>query len=186
MKQLALILAALLLVAAVSFATGNQEAATGGKMTLTMYDYNERTNPVEGPNRDYVIKSFLAANPDIELKIEWGFTEPYHVKFRTMVAANQIPDLMFLWPDKRTAYVTGQGHGQGPEALPRGPREGVRALAPWRRRGPTARSTSCPSRSPTPTSCTSTRSCSRTWAWLVPQDPRRAAQARAGSSSPRA
>ncbi len=99
------------MVALPAFARGGGEtaASAGGKVMLTMYDYNERTNPVEGPNRDYVIKSFLADNTDIELKIEWGFTEPYHVKFRTMVAANQIPDLMFLWPDKRTAYVTAKG-----------------------------------------------------------------------------
>ncbi len=110
MKKAFLILAALLLVAAAAFAVGEQEsAAAGGKITLTMYDYNERTNPVEGPNRDYVIKAFLSANPDVDLRIEWGFTEPYHVKFRTMVAAGQIPDLMFLWPDKRTAYITATG-----------------------------------------------------------------------------
>ncbi len=111
MRKTTLVLAVLLaIVASLVFAGGGKRAGcTGGKVTLTMYDYNERTNPVEGPNRDYVIKSFLSANPDIDLKIEWGFTEPYHVKFRTMVAANQIPDLMFLWPDKRTAYVTGKG-----------------------------------------------------------------------------
>jgi raffinose/stachyose/melibiose transport system substrate-binding protein len=112
MKKATAVFAVLLaLVASLAWAGGDREpqGAAGGKVTLTMYDYNERTNPVEGPNRDYVIKSFLAANPDIDLKIEFGFTEPYHVKFRTMVAANQIPDLMFLWPDKRTAYVTGKG-----------------------------------------------------------------------------
>ncbi len=109
MKKGLLILAVLALLSAAASATGVQEQAAAGKVTLTMYDYNERTNPVEAPNRDYVIKAFLAANPDVELKIEWGFTEPYHVKFRTMVAAGQIPDLMFLWPDKRTAYITGTG-----------------------------------------------------------------------------
>jgi len=102
---------ALLAVTCLAFAGGTPEpkAAAGGKVTLSMYAYNERTNPVEAPNWDYALGIFRATNPDVDLQIEFGFTEPYHDKMKIMVAANQIPDLMFLWPDKRTGYLTEKG-----------------------------------------------------------------------------
>jgi raffinose/stachyose/melibiose transport system substrate-binding protein len=53
--------------------------------------------------------AFKAANPDIELEIEYGFSEAYHNKLQPMAVAGQLPDIMFLWPDKRTGYVTASG-----------------------------------------------------------------------------
>lgn len=99
----------LMIVAAGAFAAGGQEAAGGGKVSLTMYAYNERTNPVEAPNWDYLLKAFQAQYPAVDLSIEFGFTDAYHNKLQAKVAANQINDIVFLWPDKRTAYITGTG-----------------------------------------------------------------------------
>jgi raffinose/stachyose/melibiose transport system substrate-binding protein len=99
MRRRVFLTAAFLLLAIVMMAPAQ-------KVTLNMYAYNQRENPVEAPNWDYALNVFKSTYPNIDLKIDFGFTEPYHVKLRTMVAANQIPDLVFLWPDKRTAYIT--------------------------------------------------------------------------------
>ena len=91
------------------FAVAMMATAQAQKVTLTLYAYNERSNPVEAPNWDYALNIFRSTYPNIDLKIDFGFTEPYHAKLRAMVAANQIPDVMFLWPDRRTAYITATG-----------------------------------------------------------------------------
>lgn len=106
MKKTTLVLAViLLLVSSMAFASGSGEGQ--GKVSLTMYAYNERTNPVEAPNWDYVLAAFKAAYPNIDLQIEFGFTEAYHQKLQAKVVAKQVNDIVFLWPDKRTAYITG-------------------------------------------------------------------------------
>lgn len=94
-----------------SFATGQSESAAtaGGKVTLSMYAYNDRTSPVEAPNWDIILSSFRAQYPDVDLQVQYGFSDAYHNKLQAMVAANQIPDIVFLWPDKRTAYITETG-----------------------------------------------------------------------------
>jgi raffinose/stachyose/melibiose transport system substrate-binding protein len=110
MRKATVLLGVLLLLAVpLVFSGGQGEAAKGGKITLTMYAYNERTSPVEAPNWDYVLKAFLAQYPNIDLKIEFGFTEPYHNKLQAKLVAGQIDDISFLWPDKRTGKVTGSG-----------------------------------------------------------------------------
>ncbi|MBN2376900.1 MAG: extracellular solute-binding protein, partial [Sedimentisphaerales bacterium] len=86
-----------------------QAANAADKMKLTMYAYVDQADPVNVANWEAVLNAFLAANPDIEFEIEYGFSEAYHNKLQTMAVGGQLPDVMFLWPDKRTGYVTGKG-----------------------------------------------------------------------------
>lgn len=100
-------LAAAAAAAAVTISmTGCGRGGEAGRISLSMYAYNERTNPTEAPNWDYALAIFKATHPDIDLSIEFGFTEPYHERLELLASANRMPDLLFLWPDKRTAYVT--------------------------------------------------------------------------------
>ncbi len=76
---------------------------------LKMFHYLEATDKVAMTNWEEVLTAFQAANPDIELEIEYLTNEPYHNKLQTLSVANELPDIMFLWPDKRTGYVTASG-----------------------------------------------------------------------------
>lgn len=85
------------------------QPAQAEKVTLKMFHYLEVTDPVAMKNWDEVLSAFKAANPDIELELEYLTNEPYHNKLQTLSVANELPDVMFLWPDKRTGYVTASG-----------------------------------------------------------------------------
>ncbi|MEE8440193.1 MAG: extracellular solute-binding protein [Spirochaetia bacterium] len=107
MKKVIVILISLLLVAGVAFARGGGEEPEGIK--LEAYGYLELTNEVSTTNWDELIAGWEAAHSDISLEFVYGFNEPYHDKLQAMSVAGQLPDLMFLWPGKRTGYVTGNG-----------------------------------------------------------------------------
>ncbi|MCP4400060.1 MAG: extracellular solute-binding protein [bacterium] len=83
--------------------------AQAEQVTLKMFYYLDLADPVVTANWDELLEAFGAEHPDIELEIEYLVNEPYHNKLQTMAVAGQIPDVLFLWPAKRTGYVTGQG-----------------------------------------------------------------------------
>jgi ABC-type glycerol-3-phosphate transport system substrate-binding protein len=99
MKKIMLFVFALVLIGSL--------VAQAEKVKLTLYDYLDLSDKVETKNREEMRDAFKKANPDIELEIEVGFSEAYHNKLQPMAVAGQLPDIMFLWPDKRTGYVTG-------------------------------------------------------------------------------
>lgn len=55
------------------------------------------------------VEKFGEAFPDIELEIEEVAHEPFHTKLQAMAVAKQLPDIIFLWPGKRTGYVPAAG-----------------------------------------------------------------------------
>jgi len=83
--------------------------AQAEKIKLTVLDYQDLTNEVDNTNQAELLEAFAKEHPDIELEMEFGFSEAYHNKLQPMAVAGQIPDVIFLWPGKRTGYVTGQG-----------------------------------------------------------------------------
>jgi raffinose/stachyose/melibiose transport system substrate-binding protein len=83
--------------------------AQAEKITLKMFEYQDLTDKVEVATWEKLLEAFAKENPNIEFEFEYGFDEPYHNKLQTMAIAGQIPDLVFLWPGKRTGYITGQG-----------------------------------------------------------------------------
>lgn len=60
-------------------------------------------------NWDAIYPAFQKENPDVDIEWEFIADEPYHDKLQAMSVADQLPDLMFLWPAKRTGMVTGAG-----------------------------------------------------------------------------
>ena len=93
--------------------------AQAEKIKLTMFDYLDLTDQVEVKNREEMWDAFSKLHPDIEIEREFGFSEAYHNKLQPMAVAGQIPDIVFLWPGKRTAYVTGRGL--------------IKDLSPWKK-----------------------------------------------------
>ncbi len=109
MKKLLTLLVVLFFLGNTLFATGQKEATKGGKITLSMYTYQDLSDPVTTKNWKVLLNKFKSEHPNIEFSIEYGFNEPYHNKLQAMLVADQLPDIIFLWPGKRTGKVTGSG-----------------------------------------------------------------------------
>lgn len=119
MRKLSLITAALLLILVpVSLmANGQDEAAADGAVKLRMFHYLDLADATTSANWDILLNTWKSSHPEIELEIEYLVNEPYHNKLQAMSVAGQLPDIMFLWPGKRTGQVTGSGQ--------------VKDLSPW-------------------------------------------------------
>ncbi|RKX76712.1 MAG: carbohydrate ABC transporter substrate-binding protein [Spirochaetes bacterium] len=102
----------LLLVSAFLFAGGKAEtekAESAEKITLTMLEYQDVTDESEVGTWKVLLETFYEENPNVELKIDTLFDEAYHNKLQAMLVADQLPDIMFLWPGKRTGQITSSG-----------------------------------------------------------------------------
>ena len=109
MKKIGLIIAAVLLMLSIMSTFAEQQKKGTAKVKLTMFAFQDLSDAVTYQNWEKLLNAFKAANPDIELSIEYGYNEPYHNKLQAMTQAGQLPDVLFLWPDKRTGEVTGSG-----------------------------------------------------------------------------
>jgi raffinose/stachyose/melibiose transport system substrate-binding protein len=110
MKKAIIILTSLILLVATTglFAEAQKESASG-KTKLTMYHLLNLTESTAQNFTDVILPTFKEANPDIEIEAEYLFNEPYHNKLQAMSVADTLPDIIFLWPGKRTGQVTGNG-----------------------------------------------------------------------------
>jgi len=97
----------LALAAAVIFMLGCQPEKPK-VMELTVLNYLDLTAP-SAKNWDKLVAGFEAANPGIKLKVENYYDEAYHQKLKALAAANNLPDVMYLWPGGRSSEVTGSG-----------------------------------------------------------------------------
>lgn len=86
-----------------------QIAAAQDKITLYLFDYLDLTDAVSTETREKIVAEYKAAHPNVELEIEYLFDEAYHNKLQAMTVAGQLPDVIFLWPGKRTGAVTSSG-----------------------------------------------------------------------------
>ncbi|GAK60544.1 extracellular solute-binding protein family 1 [Candidatus Vecturithrix granuli] len=99
----------LVILSVVFVASMLQTVFAADKVKLKMYAYQDLADPVTRANWEQMLEAFGKEYPDIELEIEYGVDEAYHTKLQTMVMAGQIPDVVRLWPGKRTVYITSQG-----------------------------------------------------------------------------
>lgn len=83
--------------------------STAHAVQLKMLYYLDRSDPVTTATFETLLDTFHAQNPDVELEVEYLFDDAFHNKLQTMAVAGQLPDIIFLWPGKRTGYVTSQG-----------------------------------------------------------------------------
>ena len=77
--------------------------------TLTIFHYLDQADQVAVANFEELRTEFERKNPDIEIEFDFLVNEPYHNKLQALVVADELPDVMFLWPGKRTGQVTGSG-----------------------------------------------------------------------------
>lgn len=107
----ALIVFTILLLPSVLFAGGKKETEKTGssKITLSVYHFLDQTDKTTAPNFQELVDEFTRLNPDIELKFEFGYGEAFHDKLQTLAMSGQLPDIILLYPGKRTAQVTSAG-----------------------------------------------------------------------------
>lgn len=79
------------------------------KETLTIFHYLDQADQVAVGNFEELRAEFERQNPDVELEFDFLVNEPYHNKLQALAVADELPDVMFLWPGKRTGQVTGSG-----------------------------------------------------------------------------
>ncbi|MCP4400454.1 MAG: extracellular solute-binding protein, partial [bacterium] len=56
-----------------------------------------------------VLERFYEQNPDIEIQFDYIAHDTYHTKMQALVVAGALPDILHLWPGKRTGYITDKG-----------------------------------------------------------------------------
>jgi len=76
------------------------------KTTLSLCFYYDPSSP-GADTWPKLLDAFAKANPDITLNIETDCNEPFHQKLQAMAQSGTLPDLYFMWPDKRTGYLSG-------------------------------------------------------------------------------
>ena len=113
-KQLFLtVFVSLLLFPSLVFSAGTKEstakAADDGVITLSVYHYLDQTDKTTAPNFAYLVEEFEKKNPTIKLQFEYGYGESFHDKLQTLAVSGQLPDIILLYPGKRTSQVTSAG-----------------------------------------------------------------------------
>jgi raffinose/stachyose/melibiose transport system substrate-binding protein len=108
MKKL-LLLALVLLLAVGSLFAAAEEDAADGVVELDMYHYHDLADDTAVGQWGEIMAAFEVSYPNIKLNIEYQNNEPFHNKLQAMAVAKQLPDIVYLWPKKRTGYVTSQG-----------------------------------------------------------------------------
>jgi raffinose/stachyose/melibiose transport system substrate-binding protein len=81
-------------------AAASTAPTTPTKTVLTILDYANTTNTLEKE----IFDAFVAANPDIELNIEYQYDEAYHTRLSSLDSAGTLPDVMYLWVS-RSGYL---------------------------------------------------------------------------------
>lgn len=87
----------------------DQESKAAAPVTLKMLAYVDVKDVNSKANFVKLLDAFKTANPDITLTVEYAYGDEYHAKLAEYAKAGTLPELMFLWPGKRTANVTDKG-----------------------------------------------------------------------------
>jgi len=112
MKRILIVLATAFIAISSVVASGGQEESSADSsetIKLSMFYAMDTTDKAQVERWDRLMARFNELHPNIEIEVEVLYSEAYHDKLMTMAVAKQLPDLMYLWPGKRTAFVTGAG-----------------------------------------------------------------------------
>jgi len=74
--------------------------AVAQKTTLKFFYYIDATQAGYAEDQAFW-QQFKDANPDIDLQMEMLFSQQYHEKLSTYIAAGQVPDVVYMWPTSR-------------------------------------------------------------------------------------
>ncbi|MDR2807402.1 MAG: extracellular solute-binding protein [Spirochaetaceae bacterium] len=105
MKKIFSLLAALLAIAGLAFAEGEQDAKGGGQVELRVLNYRDLTSSNAATEIGAVWDAFTKAHPQIKITREDLFNEPFHNKTEAYAAANRLPDVLYAWPSGRSTTL---------------------------------------------------------------------------------
>lgn len=98
----------LLLATAISLAT---TAIAHADVTLTAMFPFTKVDP-DYARLQETYERFHAANPDITINFDYLDHDAYHNKMQALAISGNLPDILTLWPGKRTGYLTGRGYAK--------------------------------------------------------------------------
>jgi len=107
-KRLLAVVMALFSIALV-FGGGSQEEASGSEIELSLFFMLDLADEVVADTWDILVEEFERQNPGITIEGEYLASEAYHTKLQALAVSGQLPDVIYLWPGKRTASVTDKG-----------------------------------------------------------------------------
>ena len=102
--RIAMIILAVLLIGAVLLTGCKRDDGT----TLRVLYYLDASAPNGVADANLWFDTFVKNNPGVKIDRENLFDEPYHDKMRTYAAANDLPDVMYVWPSGRSDYLHDQ------------------------------------------------------------------------------
>ncbi|HKM07232.1 MAG TPA: extracellular solute-binding protein [Sphaerochaeta sp.] len=112
-RLLLTVFVSLLLFPSLLFSAGTKETAQSSKkddvIELSVYHFLDQTDKTTAPNFNFLVETFEKKNPNIKLKFEYGYGESFHDKLQTLAISGQLPDIILLYPGKRTSQVTNAG-----------------------------------------------------------------------------
>lgn len=104
-KVCTFILVMMVIVTAFTFAEGQSEEGSAEGVTLTGIMAISKSEPAYDSHVK-VVDRFYEKNPGIKFEFDYISHDTYHTKMQAMVVAGTLPDLLYLWPGKRTGYIT--------------------------------------------------------------------------------
>ncbi|MBN1983210.1 MAG: extracellular solute-binding protein [Chitinivibrionales bacterium] len=104
MQQMFRFIVCALIAASLSFAPSARATAASTDITLTVLNYLDITSP-SGKVFDTIVNQFSKKYPNIKLKIENYFNEPFHQKTAALAASGQLPDVVYMWPGGRSEAI---------------------------------------------------------------------------------
>lgn len=87
-------------------ALGNDhEEDENGIITLTVLDYQDFTAPGTYDDNKYIWDAFEDAHPNIRIRRETLFNEPFHQRTEYYAASGCMPDVFYMWPAGRSSVI---------------------------------------------------------------------------------
>jgi raffinose/stachyose/melibiose transport system substrate-binding protein len=112
-RLLLTVFVSLLLFPSLIFSAGTKETAQSSKkdevIELSVYHFLDQTDKTTAPNFAFLVEEFEKKNPTIKLNFEYGYGESFHDKLQTLAVSGQLPDIILLYPGKRTSQVSDAG-----------------------------------------------------------------------------
>lgn len=84
---------------------GSLSALAQEQIVLRVLEYFDATSPYAAREIEEVWNEFERRNPDIRIEREDLYLEPFHQKLAAYVAANQLPDVVRMWPGGRSSAL---------------------------------------------------------------------------------
>ena len=105
MRKFFVVLFVALAICGTVFAQGAAEAKKSDKVTLTVLNYIDMSEPNSANEIAKVWDNFAQLHPEIEIVREDLFNEPFHQKTEAYAAQGNLPDVLYAWPSGRSSTL---------------------------------------------------------------------------------